>query len=166
MARRERPAAAGQGERYAVYAAGILLLAGVGTAGGFRRSDSARELLMISGLLIGIALVVSPIVHNYYYLLMLPLIAGLLDFALPREGDPGPKWKIIAVIAFFTATDLLARLPGVGGRLRDWGVPLVSLLCLLFTAALVIYRGNCRNSGAGNGCAGAENFGVNLRPST
>lgn len=147
MPRRERPAAAGQGERYAVYAAGILLLIGVAMAGGFRRSDSPRELLLVSGLLIGVALVVSPIVHNYYYLLMLPLIAGLLDFALPREDGARPKWKIIGVIVFFTATDLLARLPGVGPRLRDWGVPLVSLLCLLFTAALVLYR--YRNSAAG-----------------
>ena len=46
---------------------------------GFRRTDSPHELLVIAGLLVGIALVVSPIVHNFYYLLMLPLVAALID---------------------------------------------------------------------------------------
>jgi len=138
--RRERPPEPSPVEREAVYAAGVLLLAGIAIAAGFRRSDSPREYLLVNGLLIGLALVVSPIVHNYYYLLMLPLIASLLDSALPRQASDKTNWKIVGPILFFTATDLLARLPGIGGRLRDWGLPLLSLLSLLLAGAVVLFQ--------------------------
>jgi hypothetical protein len=80
--RKQRPPAAMPGERYAVYGVGIALLLAIAVAAKWRRRDQPRELLLVVGLLISLSFVISPIVHNYYYLGLLPLIAGLLDYGL------------------------------------------------------------------------------------
>ena len=139
LPRMERPPEAAPGERYAVYVAGALLLLGVGVVAGIRRQDSAQDLLIIAGLLIGLAFVVSPIVHNYYYLLLLPLVAALLDRGLPA-GTRKPEVKLLVVLSIFMAGDLLARLPKVGNNLRDLGVPLLSMIALMVAGALVLLR--------------------------
>jgi hypothetical protein len=133
-----RPTEAASWERNTVYAVAVFMIVGGLYAIGFRRTDSPHELLVIAGLLIGVALVTSPIVHNFYYLLMLPLVATLVDLSLPQQGRTGRNWKWILLLTAFMLTDLLARMPGIGPRLRDYGVTTLSLLWLLCAGAFYL----------------------------
>jgi hypothetical protein len=138
LPRQQRPPQAPPVERYAAYAIGALMLLGVTMAMGCRRSDSPRGLLIIAGMLIGVALVVSPVSHNYYFLLLLPLVAGLLDRGLEAPGARAPDSKTLLVVAIFMLTDLLARLPALGPWLRDLGVPLLSLVGMIVAGAMAL----------------------------
>jgi hypothetical protein len=138
LSRAERPAEATPWERNAVYAVGALMIIATICVIGFRRTDSPHELLAIAGLLVGIALIVSPIVHNFYYLLMLPLVAALIDLGLPQGSRPKVNWKFLLPVIVFMLGDLLARLPGIGRMLRDNGITTVSLLWLLATGAIFL----------------------------
>ncbi len=143
LPRGQRPQEAAAGERCVVYAIGALLLAGIGVVSGIRRRDSRLELFAINGLLIGLALVVSPIVHNFYYLLMLPLIAALLHRALVRGAGLVPDWKLLLPMLVFMLTDMMARLPVFGGWLRDLGLPLLSLIYLMWAGAAMLLEPEC-----------------------
>lgn len=139
LPRGRRPREAAPAERLPTYAFGLLALAAIALAAGFRRSDSACDLLIFCGLLIAVALVISPIVHNYYYLLLIPLITALLDRAWPLDPHKSPAWRILFPLLFFSATDIIVRLPGIGGLLRDLGLPLLSLLCLVATGIVLLF---------------------------
>lgn len=136
--RDRRPPEAAAWERHAVYAAGAVMAAAMLWAIGLRRMDSPQELLVIAGLLIGLALVISPIVHNFYYLLMLPLVAALLDSNLRGDHHAGIDWNLLLPVVVFTATDILARLPHIGLQLRDHGVTTLTLLWLLWTGTMFL----------------------------
>jgi hypothetical protein len=140
LPRRKRPEDASPLARRAVYAIGLVLLAGIAWAMRLRRSDSPLDLLLSTGLLIGAALVIAPVAHNYYYLLMLPLIAALVDYGMPR--NPGGRWqrKVLVPVAVFMAVDFVARLPVAGEVLRDLGGPLLSLILIMATGAVVLLR--------------------------
>ena len=140
LARAERPPEAAVTERYAVYAVGVLMLLGVGVVSGIRRQDGPQDLLIIAGLLVGLAFVVSPIVHNYYYLVLLPLVAALLDCSLPDGSGRTLNRKLLAVLVIFMVGDMLARLPGIGNQLRDFGVPLLSMVAMMCAGAMVLLR--------------------------
>jgi hypothetical protein len=104
---------------------------------GFRRSDSPHELLVVAGVLIGLGLLINPIIHNFYFLLMLPLISALFDFGLSQRDRKLPAKVFLAPIVFFFAADIFTRLPVMGPHLREWGVATASLLWL--TAAGVVF---------------------------
>jgi hypothetical protein len=140
LPRDNRPMEAAPWERETVYVVGGLMIIATIYLIGFRRTDSPHELLAIAGLLVGIALVVSPIVHNFYYLLMLPLVAVLIDLGLPQANRPGVDWKFLAPVIVFMLGDLLARMPHIGPLLRDCGVTTLSLLWLLVTGAFFLSR--------------------------
>ena len=136
--REERPAEAAPWERNTVYAFGALMtIATIGLMG-WRRKDSPHELLLITGLLVGIALIVSPVTHNFYYLLMLPPVTALIDLGLPQGSGSKLNWKLLLPVVVFMLGDLLARLPGIGRILRDNGITTVSLLWLLATGAVFL----------------------------
>ena len=139
--RGNRPGQCAPAARVAVYIVGLLALAGIGFAAGWRRDDSPRDLLILAGLLIGLALVVSPIVHNYYHLLLLPLVAALLErhWAQPPEhrGLGWLPWPLVV----FLAVDILTRLPAIGPWLRDIGGPVMSVVMLMFVGARVLIQG-------------------------
>jgi hypothetical protein len=140
LPRQQRPSQAPPSERYFAYAIGALLLVGVALAMGTRRSDSPRDLLIIAGLLIGVALVVNPVSHNYYFLLLLPLVAGLLDRGLEDPAGRGADLKTLLVVAVFMLTDMVARLPGIGPWLRDFGLPLLSLVGMMAAGAMALRK--------------------------
>jgi hypothetical protein len=141
--RDDRPAEAEPWERKTVYGAGLLLILATLCVMGFRRTDSPHELLVIAGLLIGVALVASPIVHNFYYLLMLPLVASLIDSSLPGENRATINWLLLLPVAVFMCSDLLSRLPRFGLALRDYGLPSLCLLWLL-AAGMIFLAGQSR----------------------
>jgi hypothetical protein len=135
-----RPPVAAPWERYAVYAMGALMLLGVGVVSGMRRRDQPHELLIIAGTMIGLAFVVSPISHNFYYLVLLPLIAALLDRGLADPPGRPRNSGILLVLMIFMLVDILARLPKIGAFLRDAGVPLLSLVALMGAGAMVLLQ--------------------------
>ena len=135
-----RPPVAAPGERYAVYGMGALMLFGVGIVSGWRRRDQPYELFIIAGLLIGLAFTVSPISHNFYYLVLLPLIAALLDRGLSNGPGRLQNSKILLVLMIFMLVDILARLPKIGAFLRDAGVPLLSMVALMCAGAMVLLQ--------------------------
>ena len=138
LPRAERPPEAAQIERYTVYGIGTLMLIGTGIASGIRREDKPQDLLIIAGILIGLAFVVSPIVHNYYYLELLPLVTALVNLCLAEETPV--KAKLRGVLLIFMLSDMLARLPGIGNHLRDVGVPLLSMVTMMGAGAWVLLR--------------------------
>ncbi len=138
--RGQRPVEAAAWERNAVYAVGTVMIAGVLFVIGWRRSDTPHQLFIIAGLLIGLALLINPVVHNFYYLLLLPLVAALVDLGVPQSPSSAPNWKLLLPVAFFMLADLLARMPGVGPLLRDWGVTTLSLIWLLWTGAMILMQ--------------------------
>ena len=127
----KRPPQYAPAARVAVYVIGVIALAAIGFVAGWRRSDPPRDLLIVAGLLIGLALIVSPIVHNYYYLLLLPLVMALLD----RHWTQDPEHRGLRLLPWpllmFLAIDLVARLPRIGLSLRDIGAPLLSVVLLM-----------------------------------
>lgn len=135
-----RPPIAAPWERYAVYALGALMLLGVGIVSGMRRRDQPHELFIIAGILVGLAFVVSPISHNFYYLVLLPLIAALLDRGLADGSGRARNSTLLLVPAIFMLVDILARLPKIGALLRDAGVPLLSMVALMCAGAMVLRK--------------------------
>ena len=138
--RGQRPVEAAAWERQAVYAIGAVMIAGVLFVIGWRREDTPPQLCIVAGLLIGLALLINPVVHNFYYLLLLPLIAALLDLGINAGKFSNANWKILLPVGVFMLADLLARMPGVGPLLRDWGVTTLSLIWLLWTGAMVLIQ--------------------------
>jgi len=141
LPRNARPPQAAPSDRRAVYAVGVLMLVGIILVSGFRRGDSPRELCIFTGLLIGTALVISPVTHNYYYLLALPLVAGLLDRNLKAPASKG-IWNIPVILWIFMVVDFSARLPNIGNHLRDWGAPLLSLAAMMWVGAAAMLKGS------------------------
>lgn len=141
LPRNQRPQEAAPWERHAVYLIGVLMLAGIGFAAGMRREDSPQELLIFAGLLVGLGFVVSPVVHNFYHLLMLPLIGALLDQGMAQKPGRATDWKLLLPVIVFVTIDLMAAMPVIGPALRDLGAPLLSLIYLMCTGAMVLVKG-------------------------
>jgi hypothetical protein len=162
LPRMERPPEAAPGERYAVYVIGAVMLIATGLVAGIRRQDGPMDLLIISGILIGMAFIVSPIVHNYYYLGLLPLVAGLLKNGLENSKAAGKK--VWGVLGFFMLADLLARVPGVGNQLRDLGVPMLSMVAMMCLGAWILLRKDETLRGGTLERSAATLRGINSRP--
>ncbi len=111
---------------------------GVILAMGARRLDSPRDLVIVAGLLIGIALAVNPISHNYYFLLLLPLVAGLLDRGLVELGSHPSNFGALLALAIFMLVDMAARFGSLGSWLRDLGLPVLSLVGIVVAGAIVL----------------------------
>lgn len=139
LPRQQRPLQASPNARVTVYCVGGLMLLGLASAFGLRRRESPRELLLMTGILIGMSFVVSPVVHNYYYLMIMPLLSGAVD-SLLESRRLAEKRLILAGLLIFMATDILARLPAIGPALRDLGAPLLSLMLLMAIGAVLLRR--------------------------
>jgi len=144
-----RPLNATPSERLSSQVVGGLLLLGWSFIAGWRRTDSPRQLALLLGTLMGITLVVSPVAHNYYFLLLMPLITGLVDEALTLRGHGARDWTIIISLSAFMVIDILARLPGIGRWLRELGLPLLTMVGLICLGALILYR-RCRTHDDGD----------------
>lgn len=154
LARGERPFQAGTSSRLATYVISLLTICGIGVVSvkrrdkldGFKQSSvnigktSPRTDLMIVGLLIGWSLIAAPVVRNSYFLLLLPLLAGLVDYKLPHLiydfHALRPPWPVI----IFMATDMLVRVPGLGGWLRDLGMPFLSVIWVMAAGTLMLSK--------------------------
>jgi len=138
--RENRPPQCAPAARVAVYGVGALALAGIGFAAGWRRRDEPRDLLVLAGLLIGLGLIVSPIVHNYYYLLLMPLVAALLDHHWATQPAHRGLRLLPWMLVLFLAIDLVTRLPVIGVWLRDIGGPVLSVVVLMAAGVRVLIQ--------------------------
>ena len=140
LARRaeERPVDASPGERGLALAVAIGALAAVLAAAGVRARESPRSVALFAGLLVGIALLFSPVVHNYYFLLLLPLIAALVDRHLDSPVLRRPSWASALALVLFAGTDAITRLPVPNVDIRALGVPLLTLLGVMAVGAAVL----------------------------
>jgi hypothetical protein len=80
------------------------------------------------------------VAHNYYYLLMLPLVAALLHQGLPQKPGHAANWKLLLPVLVFMLTDLMVRMPFIGATLRDLGAPLLSLIFLMWSGAMFLVK--------------------------
>jgi hypothetical protein len=140
---KERPLQASSGARQAVYWIGGLMLLAFALSIGLRRRESPQELLLLAGILTGMAFVVSPVVHNFYYLMMMPLLGGIVAHVLDSRNKV-EKQRIIAALVLFMVVDILARFPLVGPFLRDMGVPLLSLILVMVIGVVLLRRAESR----------------------
>jgi Glycosyltransferase family 87 len=138
LPRSERPPNASPSERRLVYFIGAAFLAAVGFMLGIRRSDTRGELLVIGGLLLGLTFLISPVIHNYYYLLMLPLIAALLDQGLLPQSGRAKQWRLILPVVVFMLVESMAQMPVVGPFIKDAGMSLLGLMYLMWGGVIMI----------------------------
>jgi hypothetical protein len=142
VARENRPSQAAPWARRCSYAIGAVLLGVMLVAFARRRQDSAPELLVLSGLLIGLGFLISPVVHNYYYILLMPLVTALLAhrWSQVSKGARAGWLNLPLALVVFMTCDLVARLPGIGAVLRDWGLPMLSMLFLMATGVALLLQ--------------------------
>jgi hypothetical protein len=153
-----RPPQATSAARRAALGIGFAMLLAFVAAVGFRRQRSRREVVIIAGILIGLVFVVSPMVHNYYYLMLMPLLAGLVDECLDRSPGHGLSRVVVGALGFFLLIDLLARLPGIGSWLRDCGLPFLSLVMLMLAGVSVLLRKSVPETSEGSAAEPAQVF--------
>ena len=136
----KRPLKATRLERFTSYAVGGSLLLGWSLVSGWRRKDSPRHFILLFGTLIGITLILSPVAHNYYFLLLMPLMVGLVDESLAAQERGARDWPIDISLIGFMVIDILARLPKIGNVLRELGLPFLSVVGLICLAAIIVSR--------------------------
>lgn len=137
-----RPVHPSPGTRFVANACLPLLLVAWAALAGRRRTDSPLEMTWLLSMLVGFSLIASPVVHHYYYLLMLPGIAAL--HAWRREHCRGVEsLTILSIILVFALVDVLSKVPRIGPVLRDGGIPLLSLVGLLCAIAWALRRQRC-----------------------
>ncbi len=136
LSRDQRPPTAAAVERYIVYAAGLTLLLAAAAVFGPRRDDSPSDLLIMGGILMGLALIINPVTHNYYFLLLMPVISALAQHAMLDKSDR----KTVFALGAFMLVDLIARLPRIGPWLRDAGVPLLTVMALLAAGGAILIQ--------------------------
>jgi len=89
--------------------------------------------------LIGWSFILSPVVRNAYFLLLLPLLTALVHHRLPNRICHFRDLRVPPAVVFFMVTDMLVRVPGIGGWLRDLGLPLLSVIWLMGAGAAVLF---------------------------
>jgi hypothetical protein len=144
---RARPDRASVDARLTVYAVGAALLALFALVAGRRPQDTAREQLTGMGLLTGIALVVSPLAHHYYAVLMLPLLTALVDAWLDDGRRLRARAASAAVMALFALSGGLVAIRGAKGVGE---LPLVSLFVLMGAGAWLLRQDGARSRAPGS----------------
>ncbi|MDQ2867105.1 MAG: DUF2029 domain-containing protein [Verrucomicrobiota bacterium] len=129
----------------AMWRAPVCILAAIALAGilalsRLRRHDSPQEMLILGGLLLCVPLIANPIVHNFYYLLLLPLLSALIDRALPARIEKFSDLRMPWPVIFFMLTDMLVRLPRIGEMLRDFCLPLLSVLVVMTAGGIALWK--------------------------
>ena len=137
--RAQRPPRASDGARLAVNITGAALLLACAWVAGVRREDSPVQFMLVAGLWVAMALVVSPVVHGFYYIMAIPLLAALV-FLAGRPRPPCPPWVSAAVVVGFGVVDLVTRFPGIGPFLRERGATLFSLAVLMILSGWNLRR--------------------------
>ena len=152
----EVPGDVSPAERGLAFGIGVGALAAVLAAAGVRTRESTRAVVLFSGLLVGVALLFTPVIHNFYFLLLLPVVAALVDRHMGFPAPPGLARASVTALVLFAGTDVVARLTFLGLGLRQIGIPLLTLLGLMAVGAAVMrkeLRDGCVDIRGSAGCA-------------
>lgn len=120
---------------------GLTLLAA--KRAGVARGNLLGGILLLS-ILTALMLALSPVCHNHYFALHLPLIACVMALAMDRARtvDMTPlAW--LGLTAYFVAS-VLPRLPGLDTTLKPAGVQLLAGISLVLIGITRLARLNCR----------------------
>ena len=139
LPRDQRPLDAASSVRLATYLISVLTIFGIGIVSIRRPDNSPRKSLVLVGLLIGWSFILGPVVRNSYFLLLLPLLIPLVDHRLPNRICDFRDVRVPWAVVFFMVTDMLVRVPGIGGSLRDLGIPLLSVIWVMGAAAFALF---------------------------
>ena len=139
LPRDQRPPDAAASARFAAYLISALTILGIGIVSVRRPDSSPQKSLLVVGVLIGWSFILSPVVRNAYFLLLLPLLTALVDHRLPNRICHFRDLRVPPAVVFFMVTDMLVRVPGIGGWLRDLGLPLLSVIWLMGAGAAVLF---------------------------
>ena len=117
-------------------------------AAGRRRTDPLNEVLFL-GLLTVVMLPLAPVCHPHYFMLMIPLLAGVLATYLGPRGlsHVSPGW--VALFAAVPLSHLITAAPGFQA-LRDVGA-VTWVAVVVWAAAAVRLWHRTRPSAAGGG---------------
>ena len=140
LPRDQRPLDVASSVRLATYVISVLTIFGIGIVSMRWPDNSPRKSLVLIGLLIGWSFIFGPVVRNAYFLLLLPLLIALVDHRLPNRICDFRDLRVPRAVMFFTVTDMLVRVPEVGGWLRDLGIPLLSVIWLMGAGAFALFE--------------------------
>lgn len=129
MEERRQPATSAA--RAAVALAGVVMLATVCRAARWRRNENARATYGFVGLLIGIMLLLSPVTHSFYLVLLIPLLMALVDSGMDVRVTPRRRWTLMTILGVFWTVDLIIRLVPRNGVVWALGLPVLSVFMLL-----------------------------------
>ncbi|MEI7436885.1 MAG: glycosyltransferase family 87 protein [bacterium] len=124
--------------RVAVAVSGALLLAAACWAARWRRHENARASYGFAGLLTGIMLLLSPVTHSFYLVLLIPLLMTLVDFCLDNRATPRLQLMLAAILGVFWVVDLTIRLVPRDGVVWSMGLPVLCVLMLLAAGAWLL----------------------------
>lgn len=134
-----------RGIRIAHWTIGALLTLATLAAGGWKRSANALDEALLTGCLLVVMILLSPVCHLHYFALLVPLVMSLLALAWHTVGDArlGKRWRwLFAVNAAGTA---LPHLP-IGQILKDLGLATYVTLVLWGCGVFELWHGRRRSS--------------------
>lgn len=134
----ERPVDASSAERGLALAVGIGAIVVVLAVADRSGRESPRSVVLFAGLLAGVALLFSPVVHNYYFLLLMPLVAALVDRHLGSPGTRSLSWASASALMLFAGTDVITRIPLPTVDVRAIGIPLLTWVGLMAVGATAL----------------------------
>jgi hypothetical protein len=144
---RARPERASADARLTVYAVGAALLVLLALVAGRRPEPTPREQLTGMGLLTAIALIVSPLAHHYYAVLVLPLLTALVDACLDDARGLRARGASAAAMVLFALSGALVAIRGAKGVGE---LPLLSLLVLMGAGAWLLWQDGSRSRAPGS----------------
>jgi hypothetical protein len=134
-----RPAIAAPWETRTHWLVGALLTVISLAAAGRRPLSPARTVIFLGSLIIVMNLV-SPVCHQHYMALLLPMVMGLIALAWEPEGTTRLRRTLTVLLPVVFIGTLLPFIPGFQ-VLRDLGVPGGTALLLWATGCIVLWRG-------------------------
>ena len=142
---RRQPASAAA--RAAAALAGLAMLAAACWAARWRRNENTRSAYGFAGMLTGIMLLMSPVTHSFYLVLLIPLLMALVDSGLDVRITPRHRCALATILGLFWIVDLIIRLVPKNGVVPTLGLPTLTVLMLL-TAGAWMLHGDTKGSDA------------------
>ncbi len=135
---RRQPASAAA--RAAAALAGLAMLAAACWAAGRRRTENRRAAYGFAGMLTGIMLLMSPVTHSFYLVLLIPLLMALVDSGLDAGITPRRRLTLATILGLFWVVDLIIRLVPKNGVVPTLGLPTLTVLMLLTAGAWMLHN--------------------------
>ena len=101
--------------------------------------DSVVTTTIVLGLMLVAVIPLVPVSQPHYYMLVLPLVMGIVADDWQRRRRPRLSFWLGALLSLYTLANLLAYLPGLE-RLMDLGLPMYAGLVLWVAGLVILWR--------------------------